>query len=375
MRILHPICIAALGLSACSIHPIPFDVPGYRTVDIVRKIRCEAAKAIDLHVVQAFNSKSDKKTLEQYLRTAIVYRFTFTITESNNAGAAAGFKLPLTHGTFTLGLGGGAERERSGTRDLTVTDTFGETLEEIYEVGPDSVKGADGKMRPVLHLEREPKACAQEAKGENWIHPITGRIGLDESIRTFVGLSRLQLLDDKGKELDLPMEAPKTPPAKPMSKAPLKKMAPVARIPSSLLIVNEKLAVRLKLAPTLYAGRRDLKKDKRRDRDGAGDRDRAKPEGEGKTKGFSDELEFVTTFRANANPKIELKPVGSGLRLTEAEATVAGERVDKHKVIITITPSKKGESAKDTVARAENDSKTTSQVSDMRNLAKAFSKR
>ena len=38
-------CGLLLGVGACSIHPIPFDVPGYNTVDIVRKIRCEAAKA------------------------------------------------------------------------------------------------------------------------------------------------------------------------------------------------------------------------------------------------------------------------------------------------------------------------------------------
>ena len=393
MRVRYFPCAAAafVCLSACSIHPIPFDIPGYRTVDIVRKICCETAKAIDLHVVQPVlksNASRDKKQdmLTEYLRTGIGYRFTFTITETNSSGATAGFKLPVTLGTFTLGIGGEAERERSGTRDIAVADSFGETLLEIYELSEREVEKTIKSKLPglppvkikvkikVVDLSR-PKECAQEAKGENWVYPITGRIGMDETIRTFVELDKLKLLDAKQEEFEISS-------AEPQARRFTTYMNRNTAL--SLAIINDKLAIEFPTPPgnaaaTLYAGKAKRPpgggggKTRRATGEGEGkDKDK---DGEGKTKAFSDQLEFTTTVKVNTNPQIELKPVGSGLRIAEAGGTFAGERVDKHKVIIAITPAKKDETSNETTERANDAATYFSNQSDVRAFTKALSKR
>src|SRR5215813_1163022 len=131
MRYRSLACLTALiGTSACSIHPIPFEAPGYNTVDIVRQIRCEAAKAIEKHVLLGLKEGERAR----YVKAAIVYRYNFNVTENNDASASTGFSLPVTGGTFTLGLTAGAERERAGTRELVVTDSFVEALDELYTV-------------------------------------------------------------------------------------------------------------------------------------------------------------------------------------------------------------------------------------------------
>src|ERR1700681_1495348 len=40
------LCVAALGLAGCAIHPLPEDVTGVDTYHIVRQIRCETREAL-----------------------------------------------------------------------------------------------------------------------------------------------------------------------------------------------------------------------------------------------------------------------------------------------------------------------------------------
>ncbi len=231
--------VLSMAAAGCSIHPIPTDVPGRNaTVDIVSKIRCEAKRAIELHDPD-----------NQLKNAAISYDFKFTITEANDAGASADFGLPFTRGTFTLGIGAAEERERVGERTFIVIDYFQEA--------------------------RDLKTCSNETK-ENWRYPITGVIGLEETIGTFITMNRSALLD------------------------PLKKAKPKKK----------------KKAP----GDGD-----ERDKDGKGTK---------QTYDFTDTLQFTTTVRGSASPKIELKPVGSGLNLTKAGVSLAAERTDKHRVVI-----------------------------------------
>jgi hypothetical protein len=305
-------------MSGCSIHPIPYDVPGYNTIDIVKKIRCETAKAIDQHIVYGMAGQEEEQ--RKYASAVIVYHFTFTITENNKADASADFKLPLTSGTFSFGIGGGTEKERAGERDFTVTDTFAEVLEEIYEIGEQ--KMPDGKKKKVLLRKR--KDCTQEAKRENWIYPIAGRIGIEETIRTFVGLHKLHLLDTKGSQYDFPDAAAQAPVRPPPQTAP-------RSFPGQYSYFAKKAPG--KAAPT------KAKKAKE----------------EGNAEEFSDEILFTTTISGNLSPKVELKPTGSGLRLTGADATLSGKREDKHKLILTLTlPKKEDGSPEGTKERAKD---------------------
>lgn len=337
-------CLALLSTSACSIHPIPFDVPNYNTLDIVRKIRCEAAKAIETNILIGLAGTEE---LKQYAQAVIVYHFTFTITESNTAEASAAFKLPLTHGTFSLGIGAGAEKERSGERDFTVTDTFAETLEELYKF-EDTREGKKIRRKPIRR-----SGCEREADGPNWKYPITGRIGLDETVRTFVQLSHLHLLDAKSPEYLFP-EVPPKPPA-PAAPPLAQQEAP----PSSLQLFQDSLAVSKAAKAKKPKPPGPVKKD------AGGGKD-------GKAEEFSDELEFTTTIKANANPSIELKPVGSAFKLTGADATISGQRIDKHKVIITMTLAKKDENQQETKQRASEASEVKIQRSLTSGLTRAL---
>lgn len=163
MRKLVPVisCVVATALAGCSIHPIPYDVPGYRTIDIVRKIRCEAKRALDRL------APTDPRDLAVYDAMTIGYKFTFTITENNKLGASADVQWPLSKGTFTLGIAGAVDKERLGIRDFTFIDTFKEARKE--------------------------SVCTLEATGPNYIYPITGFIGLDEVIYTFQELQSIGL--------------------------------------------------------------------------------------------------------------------------------------------------------------------------------------
>ena len=242
---------ASIGVSGCTIHPIPFDVPGYRTIDIVKKIRCETKRALDKF------SQDEELKRRIYDRMSIGYHFTFTITENNKVGAGAGFALPVTHGTFTLGVNGSADRQRLGERDFTLIDTFKEA--------------------------REDKVCSIEATGENYAYPITGVIGLEEVIRTFLELQGLGL----------------------------------GQLPP----------VDFKLPPRVRGLREQRKAAKKGDK------------AEGKTTEFVETFEFTTTIRASINPAIELKPVGRSFRLVDASASLSGDRTDKHSVVITLAPN------------------------------------
>jgi len=157
MRNVLSLLLLGLSVSACSIHPIPNDVTGDTTVDIAKKIRCEAKRAIELYDPQ-----------NKLARASIGYNFVFTITENNNASGSAIFALPFTHGIFTLGLGGGAERRRVGEREFLIVDYFEEARKED---------------------------CSVQATRANYRYPITGIIGLEEIVSTFMELNKRDLLE------------------------------------------------------------------------------------------------------------------------------------------------------------------------------------
>ena len=238
---------AALG---CTIHPIPFDAPGYRTIDIVKQIRCETKRALDKF---AQNEEFKRKL---YDNMTVGYKFTFTVTENNNAGAKANLQAPVSHGVFSFGISAGADRERLGIRDFTFVDKFKEARAE--------------------------SACAGTGVApENFSYPITGRIGLEEVIRTYLELQSIGLGD-------LPAVVFQLPPRDPELRKLAKKQA--------------------KATPSATAE-------------------------------FVETFEFATTIKGGLSPKIELKPVGTGLSLSQASADLSASRSDRHAVIITLAPN------------------------------------
>jgi hypothetical protein len=121
---------------------------------VVDKIRCEARAAVEKYG-QGFENAS------------IVYSFTFDIDEVN--GAVAGFTLfnPFANGTFNLNANGGSNRIRHGNRNFELIDSF------------DDLR----KMN-----------CTRDRE-VNWIYPITGDVGMFDSVATFI---RLQKADNPG---------------------------------------------------------------------------------------------------------------------------------------------------------------------------------
>lgn len=185
---LSALSVAALS-SGCAIHPLPEDVATTRntTYYIVQKIRCEAKDAVRASAVDpAQQAALDKilarltagkppsaaditaidATLRPGLRDLVLgYNFTFTISEGDGSSGAASFAFPFSNGSFALSLGLGEDKERKAERTFIITETASELLGDT-----------------------EITDCADS---ENWKYPITGRIGLDEVVDTYVKLSGL----------------------------------------------------------------------------------------------------------------------------------------------------------------------------------------
>jgi|SoiMethySBSTD1v2_1073268.scaffolds.fasta_scaffold48037_2 hypothetical protein len=146
----------------CSMHPLPEDVSRKDTYDIVRKIRCEAAEGLS------------KFNLEDLIivNTFIGYDFDFDITEKNNLGTdgARGTltleqKLLSPSGTFKLDVKPVAERSRQTQRTFRLIESLKDLKKLDYK-----------KCAPI------------EA---NWAYPITGSIGINEVVETYIGLEKL----------------------------------------------------------------------------------------------------------------------------------------------------------------------------------------
>jgi len=193
---------AALLLAGCALHPLPDDVTGRSTFQIVQKIRCEARDAlneISADVLQNNSKQAYTNALAQEVRegkvkvtdvfdltkeyarrvdrevypyfstfalSALALGFEFNITETNNAQADSNFLETFSRGVFKLNAKVGSKYDRNNTRKFDV----GETFLEVYEL-----------------LDEE---CRKYPDGtKNYVYPITGNIGLKEAIETFINLN------------------------------------------------------------------------------------------------------------------------------------------------------------------------------------------
>ena len=263
---------AALLASGCSIHPVPADVTGVDTKDIVKQIRCETREALadeikaqlkkwaaagspeaetlsrqyesDPNAIEDFHPKlfpgpgyvQVRSLINLFADTAIAYNFDLTMTENNDLATDINFLKPLTQPRFTLGVNAGALRKRTNQRTFTITDTFSFLVARLNRKDAYGGRYCDGKI-----------------VRENYIYPIAGRIGVDKTITTFLELTVFgNLGGDKGKG-----------------------------------------------PPTM-----------------------------------ADKLTFTTTLNISANPRIEFTPVSNNFQLANAALRASADRTDRHEVTV-----------------------------------------
>ena len=263
---------AALLASGCSIHPVPADVTGVDTKDIVKQIRCETRAALTDEIRAQVKKwaaagspeaetlsrryESDPAAIEDFhpglfpgpsyvqvrsfiklfADSAIAYNFDLTMTENNDLTADINLLKPLTTPRFTLGISAGALRKRTNQRTFTITDTFGYLVTRLNRKNRYGERYCDGKI-----------------VRENYVYPIAGRIGVDKTVTTFLELTVFGSLG--GEE----------------GKGP----------------------------PTM-----------------------------------ADMLTFTTAISVSASPRIEFTPVTNNFQLANAALTASADRNDKHEVTI-----------------------------------------
>jgi hypothetical protein len=192
-----PLAVIGLALCAagCAIHPLPEDITGVPTYTIVRQIRCETRQAVadsaigwlthDDRVDPASRAIgiqfANGRPIEQlrpglfkgevasivklFFSTGVAYNFDLQMTEINNVDSQVDFLKPFLHQKHTLGIKAGLDRQRVNERTFTVTDTFG----------------------GLIRLPRD--YCEGHLVLENYIYPITGKIGSKHLVEDFINLT------------------------------------------------------------------------------------------------------------------------------------------------------------------------------------------
>lgn len=185
------ICVCLLGVSGCSVHPIPDDITHYSTRDIVWHVRCEGKQAVrdrigavlrrdprladivpddilkprELSRIRRANPELAAK-FQNYMNSAIAYNFEFTINENNTGSASAGLFVPFfSGGSLGAGAGGGIEKTRTGERRFNMEEKFWELV----------------KLDCKHFNEPNP----------NLVYPMTGSIGMARIMDTFIDLTEM----------------------------------------------------------------------------------------------------------------------------------------------------------------------------------------
>ena len=234
-------------LLGCSMHPLPEDVSRKNTYDIVKKIRCEVAEGLYAYAA----------TDPVVANTFIGYDFDFDITETNNLGTNGSRgtltleqKLLSPSGTFKLDVRPFAESSRQTQRTFRIIE----------------------RLKDLKKLNGQQCSPTQA----NWAYPITGTIGINEVVDTYIGLEKLT---DFAKESGGTTTLPTPPPAPP---------ATPPATPKDATIV------------------------------------------------FSDVLTYTTHFGLGITPDLTLNSAVGTLKLTKASIGADANRKDKHKVTVAL---------------------------------------
>ena len=205
------------AIAGCSTYPQPEDITPNATLSVVKQIRCEAKEALTLELIETLETAGHGPTqrrgeklrglyeqkrfgeldrelqnfryvglsdaaierISGYVRSSIGYSFKFQITENNDNGIDTAFRMPFTGGIFSLGISAGSSLERVGSREFTITEEFINYRDLNCHTSPDTGETFEAKDR------------------SNMLYPITGRVGVGDVLRTFIGLA-----DNRG-EADL----------------------------------------------------------------------------------------------------------------------------------------------------------------------------
>lgn len=172
--------LLSVVLAACSVHPLPEDVSGVPTTDIVRSIRCETLAGIDSLSLEE-RSKAEIAINE----TMVGYYFEFAGTENNglSSDVTATSLLNLANDKgVNATFNGSAALSRTSRRQFMI-------IEPLTD----------------MQTEKNRATCSDRTPRQNWTYPITGTIGVDEIARTYL---RLELLT-KLKEIKQPINTEK----------------------------------------------------------------------------------------------------------------------------------------------------------------------
>jgi hypothetical protein len=283
----------AMAVAGCAIHPLPEDYAGLDTTGIVRKIRCEArdgirdklaqwlyyrrdfpnalalaeglqSRKLSLNEFTKASTTLDPRTLfyiNLFAQTAISYNFKLDMTETNTLGATIDLLKPFKNATGTAVLGAGFDRTRQNIRSFTITDNY----HKLVDVMRDDY-------------------CTGQIHARNYVYPITGNIGINEMIDTFVDLSLFGGLGPKPSSADAGGGT---------------KMASLVTAEVALKSAPKKSAAP---APVVVA--------------------------------MGDSITFTTKLSGSAAPKVVFTPIGRGLSVADASLTAAASRTDVHQVIV-----------------------------------------
>ena len=158
---LAAVCCA---LAACAIHPLPENVTGVKTSQIVHRNRCEARDAL-LDAERQLIDKKKPRAVTTLQQIGIVLSYTLDMTESDSLTASTTFEQLLTKGSWTFNPNAMDALKRENRRVFTVADNY-QTLKQMRNT-----------------------ECAAVPIGPNYQYPIVGTIGIDEMIRTFLTMA------------------------------------------------------------------------------------------------------------------------------------------------------------------------------------------
>ena len=214
------LCIIFLP-SGCAIYPVPEDVTGVSTHEIVRQIRCETREAtrdlileelrrqatdgpghppnpVALALVQKYDDDPTHETMDSFspdlfssypeirhfyevvYSIGIAYNFDLTMDEENDIGTTIN-SLGSWAPKFLLGFEANFNRGRSNERSFTITDTF------------------KGLMTQLGGVRFGRRYCDGKLVAANYVYPIAGHIGVDKLVKTFVELAVFNALADNDK--------------------------------------------------------------------------------------------------------------------------------------------------------------------------------
>src|ERR1700748_1107678 len=113
----------SFGVGGCAIHPLPENVTGVKTSQIVHRNRCEAAAAV-FKIERWLLRHHKQDAAKALLNIGIALSYTLDMTETDGVTAATNFEQLVTHGTFSANPGASDTLTRENKRTFTVADNY-----------------------------------------------------------------------------------------------------------------------------------------------------------------------------------------------------------------------------------------------------------